>query len=341
MRVIEYKKGRLYLLDQRKLPGRQEYAEIKTSSAAASAIREMVVRGAPAIGITAAYACCVAVREKRFSGTEELTRHMKETFDILTDSRPTAVNLKWAVDKMQKKLLGVKKKSLTEIAEALEEEAESIKDAQTEADLKMGKFGAEELEKIKKKGLSVLTHCNAGALATGGEGTALGVIRAAHRNNILKMVYSSETRPRLQGARLTCWELSGEGIPCTLICDSLAAALMKSGDIDAVVTGADRIAANGDTANKTGTYTHALAAKYHGIPFYVAAPFSSFDFNTSCGEDIDIEYRDAGEVSEINGERIAPGGINVINAAFDITPADMISAYITERGIVKNVGQLQ
>ncbi len=341
VRVIEYKNGRLFLLDQRILPLRIEYIEIKSCSAAAAAIKDMAVRGAPAIGIAGAYAYCLAVREKNFSAPADLMKHMNKSSAMLIKARPTAVNLKWAVGKMHKKLFEVKNQGIEKIKTELEREAESIMNAQVKADLKMGEYGAEALKKIKKSGLSVMTHCNAGALATGGEGTALGVIRAAYRNDILEMVYASETRPRLQGARLTCWELISEGIACTLICDSLAASLMKRGMIDAVVTGADRIAANGDTANKTGTYAHALAAKQHGIPFYIAAPLSTFDFDTPCGEEIEIEYRNAGEVTEINGKRIAPEGISVINEAFDITPAKMISAYITERGIIKNVRQLQ
>jgi methylthioribose-1-phosphate isomerase len=301
---ILWKGDRLELLDQRLLPGETKYVMCRNAAQVAQAIRDMVVRGAPAIGCAAAFGVV-------------LDKGKKESFEILAKSRPTAVNLFWALERMKK-------------AKDLEAEAKAIFEEDLAANRAMGKLGA----KLISRGARILTHCNTGALATAGHGTALGVIRSSKGKKI--SVIACETRPYLQGARLTAYECMQEGIPCTLVTDGMAGHLMSCGEIDVVIVGADRIAANGDVANKIGTYSLAVLAKRHRIPFYVAAPVSTFDLRTRKGTDILIEERPADEVTGYRGARWAPVGVTVRNPAFDITPAELISGIITERGVVRS-----
>jgi methylthioribose-1-phosphate isomerase len=298
---IRWRGDRLELLDQRLLPEKTEYVACRSAEEVAQAIRDMVVRGAPAIGCAAAFGVV-------------LGKGSRKSFDILAKSRPTAVNLFWALERMKK-------------AQNLEAEAGAIFEEDLAANRAMGKLGAE----LIPDGARVMTHCNTGALATAGYGTALGVIRASKGKNI--SVIANETRPYLQGARLTAWELVQEGIPCTLITDSMAGHLMSRGEVDVVIVGADRIAANGDVANKIGTYPLAVLAKRHGIPFYVAAPLSTFDPKIPDGSQIPIEERPAAEVTGYRGTRWAPEGVSVRNPAFDVTPAELVTAIISEKGI--------
>jgi len=298
---IRWKGDRLELLDQRLLPEKIEYLTCRSAEEVAQAIRDMVVRGAPAIGCAAAFGVV-------------LSKGSRESFDVLARSRPTAVNLFWALERMKK-------------AKDLEAEARAIFEEDLAANRAIGRLGAE----LIREGSRVMTHCNTGALATAGYGTALGVIRASKSKNI--SVIANETRPYLQGARLTAWELVQEGIPCTLITDSMAGHLMSRGEVDVVIVGADRIAANGDVANKIGTYPLAVLAKRHGIPFYVAAPCSSFDPAIPDGSRIPIEERPADEVTGYRGARWAPQGVAVRNPAFDVTPADLVTGIICEKGI--------
>jgi methylthioribose-1-phosphate isomerase len=300
---IRWKGDRLELLDQRLLPGKTEYVTCRTAEEVATAIRDMVVRGAPAIGCAAAFGVV-------------LDKGSPSSFEVLSKSRPTAVNLFWALERMKK-------------AKDLKAEAEAIFAEDLAANRKMGKLGAELIPHHAR----VMTHCNAGALATAGYGTALGVIRSSKSKNI--SVVACETRPYLQGARLTAWELVQEDIPCTLITDNMAGHLMSRGEIDVIVVGADRIAANGDTANKIGTYSLAVLAKRHSIPFYIAAPVSTFDLNISSGKDIPIEERPAAEVTGYREARWAPHGVKVRNPAFDVTPAELITAIICEKGVAR------
>jgi len=302
---IRWKGDRLELLDQRLLPEKTVYLTCRTAAEVAAAIRDMVVRGAPAIGCAAAFG--IALDKK--SG-----RPLDAAFEALASSRPTAVNLFWALERMKK-------------AKDPEAEAIAIYEEDLAANRAMGKLGAE----LIPEGARVMTHCNTGALATAGYGTALGVIRSAKDKKI--SVIANETRPYLQGARLTAWELVQEGIPCTLITDSMAGHLMSRGEVDVVIVGADRIAANGDVANKIGTYPLAVLAKRHGIPFYVAAPLSTFDPKIPDGSHIPIEERPAAEVTGYRGTRWAPEGVSVRNPAFDVTPAELITGIICEKGI--------
>jgi methylthioribose-1-phosphate isomerase len=299
---IRWKGDRLELLDQRLLPGKTLYVTCRTAAEVATAIRDMVVRGAPAIGCAAAFGVV-------------LSKGSPEGFEMLAKSRPTAVNLFWALERMKK-------------AKDLRAEAEAIYAEDLAANKAMGKLGAELIPDRAR----VMTHCNTGALATAGYGTALGVIRASKGKNI--SVIANETRPYLQGARLTAWELVQEGIPCTLITDSMAGHLMSTGEVDVIVVGADRIAANGDVANKIGTYPLAVLAKRHGIPFYVAAPLSTFDLEIPDGSHIQIEERPATEVTGYGDKRWAPEGVAVRNPAFDVTPAELITGIICEKGVV-------
>jgi methylthioribose-1-phosphate isomerase len=299
---IRWKGDRLELLDQRLLPDKTVYVICRTAAEVAKAIRDMVVHGAPAIGCAAAFGVV-------------LDRGSKESFEVLAKSRPTAVNLFWALERMKK-------------AKDLEAEARAIYDEDLAANRAMGRLGAELIPERAR----VMTHCNAGALATAGYGTALGVIRSAKDKKI--SVIANETRPYLQGARLTAWELVQEGIPCTLITDSMAGHLMSKGEVDVIVVGADRIAANGDVANKIGTYALAVLAKRHGIPFYVAAPLSTFDPKIPDGSHIPIEERPSAEVTGYGEKRWAPEGISVRNPAFDVTPAELITGIICEKGVV-------
>jgi methylthioribose-1-phosphate isomerase len=300
----------LFLLDQRLLPREEVWLECRTASDVADAIRTMVVRGAPAIGVSAAFGMAMAAR----AGDD-----LQSAADLLKRARPTAVNLAWAVDRM----LAHSGDPATEAERILEEDVA--------ANRAMGRFGAELLGVTS----TVLTHCNAGALATGGYGTALGVIRAAIESGRHVAVFADETRPYLQGARLTAWELQRDGIDVTLITDNMAGHFFQQGKFDAVIVGADRIAANGDTANKIGTYTVAVLAHAHEVPFYVAAPLSTIDPACPSGAEIPIEERSANEVVEMNGTRVAPEGIHVRHPAFDVTPARLITAIITERGVLR------
>jgi methylthioribose-1-phosphate isomerase len=304
MRVepLRWKADRLELLAQRFLPEKTVYVTCRSAAEVAQAIRDMVVRGAPAIGCAAAFGIV-------------LSKASPESFDVLAKSRPTAVNLFWALERMKK-------------VKDLEAEAIAIYEEDIAANRAIGRLGAQFIA----EGARVMTHCNAGALATAGYGTALGVIRSSKNKNI--SVIANETRPYLQGARLTAWELVQEGIPCTLITDSMAGHLMSKGEVDVVVVGADRIAANGDVANKIGTYALAVLAKRHGIPFYVAAPLSSFDLKIPDGSHIPIEERPPGEVTGYRETRWAPEGISVRNPAFDVTPAELITGIICEKGVV-------
>ena len=299
---IRWKGDRLELLDQRLLPEKTVYITCRTAAEVAAAIRDMVVRGAPAIGCSAAFGVV-------------LSKGSADAYEVLAKSRPTAVNLFWALERMKK-------------AKDLEAEAVAIYEEDLAANRAMGKLGAE----LIPEGARVMTHCNTGALATAGYGTALGVIRSAKDKKI--SVIANETRPYLQGARLTAWELVQEGIPCTLITDSMAGHLMSRGEVDVVIVGADRIAANGDVANKIGTYPLAVLAKRHGIPFYVAAPLSTFDPSIPDGSHIPIEERPASEVTGYRGTRWAPEGVAVRNPAFDVTPAELITGIICEKGVI-------
>jgi methylthioribose-1-phosphate isomerase len=324
MKTLNWNGKSLELLDQRLLPGEIIYLECRTSESVANAIRNLAVRGAPAIGVSAAYGIVLAAVEA--DGSQALFRVKAAN---LRCARPTAVNLMWAVDRMVKTMYDNANMPLPEKIHLLEKEARRIETEDAESCRRIGSYG----NTLIADGDGILTHCNAGALATAGYGTALGVIRAAHEAGRGIHVYADETRPFLQGARLTATELHEDGIPVTLLCDNMAAWLMKSGKVQKVVVGADRIAANGDTANKIGTYQVALSARAHGIPFYVAAPCSTIDFNLKDGSDIPIEQRSEDEVFHAMGVRIAPEGISAYNPAFDVTPADLIDAIITERGI--------
>lgn len=322
------------MLDQRLLPTEEKWLLLRSHNEVASAIRDMVVRGAPAIGISAAYG--LALGMKNFVGTSILD--MEDEFeyiaDILRQTRPTAVNLFWAIERMRVVFQKSKseEKSISEIKIILIEEAKRIHDEDINAQEKIAEHGGN----LISDGATILTHCNAGALATGGVwGTALGVIRGAKKQGKSVAVIADETRPYLQGARLTAWELVKDDIPVTLITDNMAGYMMRTGRVQAVVVGADRIAANGDTANKIGTYTVAVLARENKIPFYVAAPLSTIDMNCPTGDHIPIEERSSREITHIKDIQIAPEGVSIANPAFDVTPNDYISAIITERGVAR------
>ncbi len=330
--TVEWKNGAVRLLDQSRLPEHVEFLDCRDYRAVADAIRELKVRGAPAIGVTAALG--VALGAQAVSATEfpAFARALLPICDHLAATRPTAVNLFWAIDRMKKKLASLSAQAVPGVKAALLAEAQAILDEDIALCKAMGKHGAE----LIANGQTVLTHCNAGALATAGYGTALGVIRAAWEQGKKIQVIADETRPVLQGARLTAWELMQDRIPVTLITDNMAGSLMRQGKIQLCVVGADRIAANGDVASKIGTYSVAVLAKAHGIPFYVAAPYSTIDLKTKTGADIPIEQRNPLEVTTIHGSHpIAPAGVAVYNPAFDVTPADLITGIITERGVFK------
>jgi methylthioribose-1-phosphate isomerase len=328
-KTLEWRDGALWLLDQRKLPGRVEDVRVQSSSDAARAIREMVVRGAPAIGCAAAYGVALAAREAAQSTSAD--RAFAAALEELRAARPTAVNLRWALERLAKKRADLLRagKSAGDVAEALLEEAHAVLAEDVAACRAIGRYGAQ----LVPDGHGILTHCNAGGLATAGYGTALGVVRAAIESGKKCAVFADETRPWLQGARLTAWELLQDGIPVTLLPDVAAASLLSSGRVGCVVVGADRIARNGDTANKVGTYPLALAAHAANVPFYVAAPISTVDLRAATGRDIPIEERAADEVTHVAGSRVAPDGVRVFNPAFDVTPAGLIGAIVTERGV--------
>jgi len=329
--AIEWREGALHLLDQRLLPFEERWLRYDTAAAVAEAIRSMVVRGAPAIGISAAYALVLGAQARLAAGGDWQAA-LETDFQVLADSRPTAVNLFWALNRMRERLLRLKEND--DPLAALEAEARAIHLSDREANLTMAQLGADLIRKYQGNLQTVLTHCNTGALATGGFGTALGVIRAAYLDGLVERVYVDETRPWLQGARLTAWELANEGIPLSLNADAAAAHLMKTKGITWVIVGADRITANGDVANKIGTYQLAVNAMHHGVRFMVVAPSSTIDMSLASGDDIVIEERDGHELLELAGRRVA-ADVPAVNPVFDVTPADLIDFIITEKGIVE------
>lgn len=324
MEAIRWENHTLYLLDQTRLPAEEDWLAYTDPQAVAQAIRTMVVRGAPAIGVAAAYAMVLAARQS--AGRPDVDACMVRARELLAASRPTAVNLFWALDRMERCGL-----ACGNDPGRMEEEAIAIHREDVQMNAAMGRAGAE----LVPEGARILTHCNAGALATGGFGTALGVIRAAHAQGKVSMVYADETRPLLQGARLTAYELVRDRVPVTLICDDMAGALMAQGKVDLVVVGCDRMAANGDFANKIGTYALAVLARYHNIPFYTALPSSTIDMAIPDGSHIPVEQRDGGEVLGFGGVRTGPLGARIWNPAFDVTPHQLLSGIITERGVLR------
>ncbi len=331
IKPILFENGVLKMIDQRLLPVEELWLEYTDYREVAEAIRSMVVRGAPAIGVAAAFGAAFGARDIFAAGFDEFRGEFEEVCAVLAATRPTAVNLFWALDRMKACARAHSDLPGADLKTRLLEEAQEIAVEDERLNRTMGKHG----EPLLPDGSRILTHCNAGALATGGYGTALGVIRAAVEAGKKVAVYADETRPWLQGARLTAWELQRDKIPVTLICDNMAGALMSRGEIDCVIVGADRIAANGDTANKIGTYTVAVLAKEHGLPFYVAAPISTIDFAIADGGAIPIEERAPREVTHSGDRQLAPEGVAVRNPAFDVTPARYITAIITERGVVQ------
>ena len=322
---------RLVLIDQTRLPLEEVERTCATWPEVADAIRTLVVRGAPAIGVAAAFGVALAARQSGAREFEGLLADLEEAIKGLGATRPTAVNLFWALERMRRRVLAGRGRPLPEIRAGLLAEAQAILDEDLAANRAMGAHGAA----LVPAGARILTHCNAGALATAGYGTAVGVIRAAHAEGKVALVWVDETRPVLQGSRLTAWEMVKEGIPHRLISDVAAASVMQRGEVDLVITGADRIAANGDTANKIGTYGVAVLARHHAIPFYVAAPFSTIDIAIASGASIVIEERDPAEVRQLGGRQTAPAESPVYNPAFDVTPAELIAAIITERGVYR------
>jgi len=327
VKTIEWKNDRVVMLDQRLLPHREVYRVCRDYQQVASAIRDMVIRGAPAIGVAAAMGVALGALK---APPKTFDREFERILSTLAKTRPTAVNLFWALQRMRQIYSDKRSQGIDVVKRALKEEAQKIYQQDIAANKQLGKFGASLLRNTKK----IMTHCNAGALATAGYGTALGVLRALKDSGKEFEVFVNETRPFLQGARLTAWELCKEKIPATLITDSMAGYLMQRGKIDAVLVGCDRVAANGDVANKIGTYTIAVLAHRHAIPSYVAGPTTSIDVNCAAGKDIPIEERDAKEVSHIFGKPLAPNGIRILNPAFDVTSHDLITAIITEKGVI-------
>lgn len=321
------------MIDQTRLPQEYSVVEISRCDDMAIAIKTMIVRGAPSIGVAAGYGMYLGAREIDTTDRQEFLAQLEKVADLLRSTRPTAVNLFWAISRMMKtayESLG----TVAEIKEILLQTAQTIQSENLQDCIAIGNHGLQVLPPTPEK-LTILTHCNAGALATGGYGTALGVVRSAWKEGRINRVFADETRPRLQGAKLTAWECVQEGIPVTVISDNMAAHCMQKGLIDAVVVGADRIAANGDTANKIGTYSLAIVAKAHNIPFFVAAPLSTVDFQLANGSQIPIEERDPEEISHIGKTHIVPKGVDLYNPAFDVTPAELITAIITENGAFK------
>ena len=349
VRALEWQGEHLRLLDQTKLPLTVEYIECKSYSEVAHAIRSMQVRGAPAIGVAAAFAVVLAAKQFLRSGSGvdrviegepdflfngtyrgRFLEFLYYAIEELSQTRPTAVNLFWALERMRHKLEASARKTPVQITQVLEQEAQVIWAEDRAMNQRISIHGLT----LIPQGARILTHCNAGALATAGYGTALGIIRAAHEAGRKIAVWVDETRPLLQGARLTAWELAEENIPATLIADNMAGYLMQQGKVDMVIVGADRIAANGDVANKIGTYSLAVLARVHQLPFYVAAPWSTVDLSLSSGHEIPIEQREAREVRELYGQQVAPLEIPVYNPAFDVTPGELITALVTDRGII-------
>ncbi|WP_349571845.1 S-methyl-5-thioribose-1-phosphate isomerase [Azotobacter salinestris] len=331
IKAIEWRDGTLHLLDQRLLPQEERWLAYDGAPGVAGAIRDMVVRGAPAIGISAAYGVVLGARHRLAAGGDWRAA-LEEDFRVLAASRPTAVNLFWALDRMRERLARLKDGE--DVLAALEAEAVGIHESDREANLTMAQLGVELIRKHSGSAQALLTHCNTGALATGGFGTALGVIRAAYLEGLVERVYADETRPWLQGARLTAWELAEEGVPVSLNVDGAAAHLMKTKGITWVIVGADRITAEGDVANKIGTYQLAVVAMHHGVRFMVVAPSSTIDMSLQSGDEIPIEERDGRELLEVGGKRVA-ASVEAVNPVFDVTPADLIDAIVTERGVVE------
>jgi methylthioribose-1-phosphate isomerase len=331
--TIDWKDEAIVMIDQRKLPASEVYVTCRTANDVAKAIKTMVIRGAPAIGVAAAMGIALGTRRSSATGTKQFTTEFQKLCDLMASTRPTAVNLFWAIERMKNTFAEAAQGgcSVDEIKQRLEAVARKIHDEDVQSCRDMGAHGAA----LVPDDARILTHCNAGALATAGYGTALGVIRAAAEQGKKVAVLADETRPFLQGARLTAWELVKEGINTTVITDNMAASMMRLGHIDLVVVGADRIAANGDVANKIGTYGVAVLAKEHGLPFYVAAPLSTIDLNTPDGSGIPIEERSDREVTHVGSSRLTPEGAHIRNPAFDVTPAKYVTAIITERGIAR------
>jgi methylthioribose-1-phosphate isomerase len=327
VKTLEWKGNRVIMLDQRLLPHREVYRVFRDYRQVAQAIREMVIRGAPAIGVAAAMGVALGVRN---TSEKNFDRELERVLATLGKTRPTAVNLFWALERMRKVYRENRSRGVEAVKQVLKEEAVRIYNEDIAANKQIGKFGAELLRNARR----IMTHCNAGALATAGYGTALGVIRALKGLGKPVEVWVNETRPFLQGARLTAWELKKEKIPATLVTDNMAGYLLQRGKVDAIVVGCDRVAANGDVANKIGTYGIAVLAQRHGVPFYVAGPTSSIDLECASGNDIPIEQRNPKEVSHIFGRAIAPKGVKVFNPAFDVTPQELITALITENGVI-------
>ena len=338
--TIEWKDGIVRMLDQTRLPLEVTFFDCRTYHDVAKGIKDLIIRGAPAIGVAAAMGVALGAQEINTKNFKNFYDELEKVCNHIGSTRPTAVNLFWAINRMKEFTLSNKEKPIIEIKKALIDEANRILQEDIEACKTMGRHGAQFI----KDGDTILTHCNAGALATGGYGTALGVIRAAKEEGKEIKVFADETRPVLQGARLTAWELMEDGIAVTLITDNMAGYFMKKGMINLCIVGADRIARNGDVANKIGTYSVAVLAREHGIPFYVAAPLSTIDFNIPSGEHIPIEERNPAEVSHIFGKtQIAPSKVRILNPAFDVTPARYIAAIITEKGCFKpeDIGRLK
>lgn len=330
--TVEWKHGAVRLLDQSRLPEIVEFIDCRDYQTVAEAIRSLKVRGAPAIGVTAAMGVALGAETIQTTDSASFTQAVLKICDELAATRPTAVNLFWALERMKRKLVSLQGQAVSVIKTALLSESQAILEEDIALCKTMGRHGATLIQ----DGQTILTHCNAGSLATAGYGTALGVIRAAWEGGKKITVIADETRPVLQGARLTAWELMQDQIPVTLITDNMAGSLMKQGKIHLCVVGADRIAANGDVANKIGTYSVAVLAKAHKIPFYVAAPYSTIDLKTKTGDDIPIEQRNPSEVTSIHGSHpVAPKDVAVYNPAFDVTPAELITGIITERGVFK------
>ncbi|MDO8546287.1 MAG: S-methyl-5-thioribose-1-phosphate isomerase [Nitrospirales bacterium] len=330
--TVEWKDGAVRILDQSRLPDKVEFVDCRDYETVGIAIKELWVRGAPAIGITAAMGVALGAQAVKATEFDAFRKAVWAIADHLAATRPTAVNLFWAIDRMKRRLDALQAEPIPTIKQKLIAESQAVLDEDIAMNKAMGKHGAA----VIGDGQTILTHCNAGALATGGYGTALGVVRAAWEEGKKIRVVADETRPVLQGARLTAWELMQDGIPVTLITDNMAGALMQQGRIHVCVVGADRITANGDVANKIGTYSVAVLAHAHGIPFYVAAPSSTIDLSMASGEQIPIEQRDPREVTHVRGKApIAPDGVEVFNPAFDVTPARLITGIITEKGIFK------
>ena len=328
-KIIEWLGDRIKIIDQTELPHKEIFLELQDYREVADAIKKLRIRGAPDIGVAAAYGFALGAQSIKASSKDEFLAKLRPVSETLSSSRPTAVNLFWALAKMNKVAQGGK--SVTQIKKDLLTEAQRIEAENDEANRRLSELGAE----LIKDGFTILTHCNTGSLATAAYGTALGVIKMAKEQGKKVKVYATETRPLLQGARLTTWELLKENIPVTLITDSMAGYFMNKGEINCAIVGADRIAANGDVANKIGTYTLAVLATENDIPFYVAVPVSTIDFSLSSGADIPIEERNPDEVTHIQGIRIAPEGVKAANPAFDVTPHCYISAIITEKGVIR------